>query len=108
MPVDRTLAMHLIEPPYPVEDAVETLASEQSRGALVQVPGETEALRDRFRARVKRYPTSRKASRKAASVYQRAPVDIPFRQVYRAFHSSLWWDRSWTGTGLIWANLVCS
>ncbi|MFN3649308.1 MAG: ribulose-bisphosphate carboxylase large subunit family protein [Armatimonadota bacterium] len=49
---DRILARYRIETPHPVERAAEMLAGEQSSGTFVQVPGETEALRARHRARV--------------------------------------------------------
>ena len=54
MPTERVLATYLIETPYPVEDAAEVLAGEQSSGTFTQVPGETDDLRERFRARVER------------------------------------------------------
>ena len=54
MSAERVLATYLIETPYPVEDVAEVLAGEQSSGTFTQVPGETEDLRERFRARVER------------------------------------------------------
>jgi ribulose-bisphosphate carboxylase large chain len=51
---DRVLATYLIESPLPLDVAAEALAGEQSTGTFVAVPGETEALRQRFRARVER------------------------------------------------------
>ena len=54
MPTDRILATYLIETPYRSEDAAEVLAGEQSSGTNVAVPGETEELQERFRARVER------------------------------------------------------
>ena len=54
MPNDRIFATYLIETPYRIEDAAETLCGEQSSGTFVQVPGETQDLQDRFRARVER------------------------------------------------------
>ncbi|HXG61537.1 MAG TPA: ribulose-bisphosphate carboxylase large subunit family protein [Planctomycetota bacterium] len=47
-------ATYLIETPYPVEQAVEVLAGEQSCGTFVRVPGETDELRARFMAKVER------------------------------------------------------
>src|SRR5690349_10532627 len=46
------LARYLIETPFPPEQAAEVLAGEQSSGTFVRVEGETDALRDRFRAKV--------------------------------------------------------
>lgn len=54
---DRIFATYLIETPHSVEEAAEALAGEQSSGTFVQVPGETESLRDRFRARVENIDT---------------------------------------------------
>lgn len=54
MPSERILATYWIETPHPVEFAAEVLAGEQSSGTFVAVPGETEELRARSRARVER------------------------------------------------------
>ena len=54
MSTDRILARYLIETPHRPEDAAEVLAGEQSSGTNVAVPGETEELQERFRARVER------------------------------------------------------
>ena len=51
---ERILATYLIETPGRSEDAAEVLAGEQSSGTNVAVPGETEELQERFRARVER------------------------------------------------------
>jgi ribulose-bisphosphate carboxylase large chain len=51
---EQILATYLIETPHPAEYAAEALAGEQSSGTFVAVPGETEALRRRHRARVER------------------------------------------------------
>jgi ribulose-bisphosphate carboxylase large chain len=51
---NRILATYLIETPYRIEDAAEVLAGEQSSGTFTRVPGETEELQERFRARVER------------------------------------------------------
>ncbi|MFM6975847.1 MAG: ribulose-bisphosphate carboxylase large subunit family protein [Sphingobacteriaceae bacterium] len=50
--MERIFAEYLIETPYPVEQAAAVLAGEQSSGTFVAVPGETEALKQRFAARV--------------------------------------------------------
>lgn len=54
MSSDRIIATYQLETPYPPEQAAEALAGEQSSGTFVAVPGETEALRARHRARVER------------------------------------------------------
>src|SRR5688500_28677 len=51
---ERIFATYRVETPPPLERAAEVLAGEQSSGTFVEVPGETAALRDRFRARVER------------------------------------------------------
>jgi ribulose-bisphosphate carboxylase large chain len=43
-------ASYLIETPFPLEQAADVLAGEQSSGTFVRVAGETDALRDRTRA----------------------------------------------------------
>ena len=54
MTSDRILATYLIETPYRIEEATEALVGEQSSGTSVRVPGETEELQERVRARVER------------------------------------------------------
>jgi len=48
----RILAKYWIETAYPLREAVETMAGEQSSGTFVKVPGETEELKHRHAARV--------------------------------------------------------
>jgi ribulose-bisphosphate carboxylase large chain len=50
--MERIRATYYIETPYEVEQAAAVLAGEQSSGTFVAVPGETEALKRRFAARV--------------------------------------------------------
>ena len=52
--VERIQATYLIETPLAVEKAAATLAGEQSSGTFVEVPGETEELKQRFAARVEK------------------------------------------------------
>lgn len=52
--MDRLTAHYLIETALPLEKAAASLAGEQSSGTFVAVPGETEALKQRFAARVER------------------------------------------------------
>jgi ribulose-bisphosphate carboxylase large chain len=49
---DSILATYLIETRGAVEQAAEALAGEQSSGTFVEVPGETDSLRERFGARI--------------------------------------------------------
>lgn len=52
--MSRIFATYRIETPLPIEDAAAQLAGEQSSGTFVAVPGESEALKQRFAARVER------------------------------------------------------
>ncbi|HSV14661.1 MAG TPA: RuBisCO large subunit C-terminal-like domain-containing protein, partial [Tepidisphaeraceae bacterium] len=83
---ERISATYRIETPLAIERAADVLAGEQSSGTFVAVPGETDALRDRFRARVERVteleparepslPGSRSKSSPPAT-YRRAEVTV--------------------------------
>src|ERR1700760_866814 len=48
----RIEARYWIETAFPLEDAAEIMAGEQSTGTFIRVPGETRELRARFAARV--------------------------------------------------------
>ena len=50
--MERITATYYIETPFAAEAAAQVLAGEQSSGTFVPVPGETEALKARFAARV--------------------------------------------------------
>ena len=52
MPIDPVIATYLIETPISVERAAEMIAGEQSSGTFLPVPGETEELKARARAKV--------------------------------------------------------
>ncbi|MBT2757799.1 ribulose-bisphosphate carboxylase large subunit family protein [Mesobacillus foraminis] len=49
---DRLLATYLVETPHSLEHAAEVIANEQSTGTFTSVPGETDLLKERFRAKV--------------------------------------------------------
>ncbi len=49
---DRIHARYLIETAFPLAQAAEVMAGEQSSGTFVRVPGETDELRERHAARV--------------------------------------------------------
>ncbi len=49
---DRVYATYWIETAFPLSQAAETMAGEQSTGTFVRVPGETDALREAHSARV--------------------------------------------------------
>jgi len=48
----RILATYLIETPYPLEVAAEVMAGEQSSGTFLQIPGETDELKEKHRAQI--------------------------------------------------------
>ena len=54
MSTERIVAIYHVETPLELDRAAAVLAGEQSSGTFVDVPGETEELRSRFRARVER------------------------------------------------------
>src|SRR5437867_983942 len=54
MSAERITAVYRVETPLPIDRAAEVLAGEQSSGTFVEVPGETEDLRNRYRARVEK------------------------------------------------------
>lgn len=84
------IATYRIETPHPVEFAAEMIAGEQSSGTFIAVPGETEELKARARAKVtsiKRLETvdapSLPGSRlpknhSGAAKYQRAEITVEF------------------------------
>jgi ribulose-bisphosphate carboxylase large chain len=49
---DRIYARYFIETAFPLAQAAETMAGEQSTGTFLRVPGETDELRERYAARV--------------------------------------------------------
>ena len=85
--VPPIVATYLIETPLPVEQAAEMIAGEQSSGTFLPVPGETEELKARSRAKVLEIrptevvdqpslPGSRRAGE--SNRYQRAEIRIAF------------------------------
>ena len=52
MPTPPITAKYLVETPLPIEQAAEMIAGEQSSGTFLPVPGETEELKARARAKV--------------------------------------------------------
>jgi ribulose-bisphosphate carboxylase large chain len=83
------IAKYLIETPHPVEFAAEMIAGEQSSGTFIAVPGETEELKARARAKVTNItrlesvatpslPGSRLPKNQTTGVYQRAEITIEF------------------------------
>lgn len=52
--MSRLYATYKVESPLPLEETAAILAGEQSSGTFVKVPGETDALRERYGARVEK------------------------------------------------------
>ena len=52
--MERIVARYWIETAFPLEQAAEVLAGEQSSGTFIRTPGETDELRERHAARVER------------------------------------------------------
>ena len=87
MATERVVATYFIETALPLAAAAEALAGEQSSGTFVAVPGETDELRERFRARlesleelesvaVPSLPGSQAPA--GAAAYRRARIEISF------------------------------
>jgi ribulose-bisphosphate carboxylase large chain len=81
--MERIFATYLIETSQPLERAAATLASEQSSGTFVAVPGETEELKHRFAARIERITPKEVVSepslpgcRGSSNKFQRAEVVV--------------------------------
>jgi ribulose-bisphosphate carboxylase large chain len=51
---ERVVAVYQVETPYSLERAAEVIAGEQSTGTFTAVPGETDALKERFGARIEK------------------------------------------------------
>lgn len=84
-PRDRIHATYHIETPLPVEQAAEAIAGEQSTGTFIRVPGETDALRQRFAARIESITKldgadtpSLPGARPVGAKYSRAQVVLSF------------------------------
>ncbi|WP_428938768.1 ribulose-bisphosphate carboxylase large subunit family protein [Fontivita pretiosa] len=84
---ERIVATYRVETPLPIEQAAEVLAGEQSSGTFVEVPGETDQLRQRYRARVETItplqsvsepslPGSRTKASARATQYHRAQIVV--------------------------------
>lgn len=89
MPDDRVVATYRIETPWPLQQAVEVMAGEQSCGTFIRVPGETDELRARFGAQILRIteletvdepslPGSRPPKGAGRAKYRRAEVVLSF------------------------------
>lgn len=90
MSQNRITASYFVETPFSLDDAAAAMAGEQSTGTFTRVPGETEALRERFAARVETMKPLDPASEpslpgaalppdpSSAAPYQRGEVTLSF------------------------------
>ena len=82
MSAERIVATYRVETPLELARAAEVLAGEQSSGTFVDVPGETQELRNRFRARVEqvteteRVPSPSIPGARPAELYRRGEVVV--------------------------------
>ena len=96
---ERIQARYWIETAFPLEQAVETMAGEQSTGTFVRVPGETDELRERHAARIeslRELDRSNTPSLPGAGV----PKETAAQPVYRCAEVTLSWPLSNMGTSL--------
>jgi len=77
---DRIVATYRIETRFPVEQAAEVLAGEQSSGTFVRLPGETDELKERFRARVERIEPLGETDRPSLPGGKQPPEGGSYRQ----------------------------
>lgn len=90
MPTDSIIARYRVETCLPLQQVAETIAGEQSSGTFLPVPGETEELKARSRAKVLKIvpldtveqpslPGGRKPKEAAGPLkYQRAEITLEF------------------------------
>lgn len=100
---DRIHATYLIETAFPLEQAAEIMAGEQSSGTFVKVPGETEELRERHAATVE---SIREIETVAAPSLPGAGVPKKGPAVYRRAEVKLSWPIANLGPSL--PNLVAT
>lgn len=81
--MERITAKYYIETPLDLEKSAQVLAGEQSSGTFIAVPGETEALKQRFAARVESITPLDTATEPAipgvmvsGGKYQRAMIEV--------------------------------
>ncbi len=86
---DEFRVRYFVESAVPLQQAAEVIAGEQSSGTFLSLPGETQELKDRFRARVTRVDTqapsmvpslhSAWAARRASNgLFHRGEIEIAF------------------------------
>jgi ribulose-bisphosphate carboxylase large chain len=102
---ERVFARYWIETAFPLEQAAEIMAGEQSTGTFIRVPGETDELRERYSARVEQIcqrETVSQPSLPGAGV----PTSGVSPGVYRRAELTLSWPLANMGPSL--ANLLAT
>lgn len=81
--MERITAKYYVETPFTLEKAAQVLAGEQSSGTFVEIPGETEELKNRFAARVEQITSLNQVSEPAipgsagsSGIYQRGMLTV--------------------------------
>jgi ribulose-bisphosphate carboxylase large chain len=102
---DRVYARYWIETAFPLAQAAETMAGEQSTGTFIRVPGETDELRSRHAARVeeiRELESVNAPSLPGAGI----PKGVPGNPVYRRAEVTLSFPLSNMGPSL--PNLIAT
>jgi ribulose-bisphosphate carboxylase large chain len=77
--MERIEARYWIETAFPLQDAADIMAGEQSTGTFIRVPGETHELRERFAARVEQITelgTAERASLPGSGMPKNSPDKV--------------------------------
>jgi ribulose-bisphosphate carboxylase large chain len=96
---ERILARYWIETAFPLQQAAEVMAGEQSTGTFVRVPGETDELRENHAARVEDLRELEPASSPSLPC-AKAPKNAGGGPVYRRAEVTLSWPVSNMGISL--------
>ncbi len=96
---ERIYARYWIETAFPLEQAAEIMAGEQSTGTFVRVPGETDELRERHAARVESI-CERDAVASPSLPGAGVPKGLAGSPVYRRAEVSLSWPLANMGVSL--------
>jgi len=105
MAAQRITATYHIETAYPIREAIETMAGEQSTGTFVRLPGETDELRELYGAHIERITELDEAAEPSlpgAGV----PKGLSGKPVWRRAEVVLSWSLDNFGTSL--PNLVAT
>src|SRR3954451_15373937 len=105
MTAQRITATYRIETAYPIREAVETMAGEQSTGTFVRLPGETDEMRELYGAHIEsvtELDEVTEPSLPGAGV----PKGLPAKPVWRRAEVVLSWPLANFGTSL--PNLVAT